>query len=128
MGIQLRPARHQIADLKQIVELGAEKLAEVQARLSELTSPTLNSQGLVNAVCLVVGEKYAEPLVRQLLSLSGVMRQTGGPIDDVMHGAGAAIANMGGEYSIDPADWESVRTAPEGAGGTQECPYRGNRT
>jgi hypothetical protein len=108
MGMQLRPTPHQIADLRQIVELGAERLDDVQARLSAHAPPTLSPQGLIDVVGDVVDEKYAEPLVRQLLSLQGLVRQSGQSAGEVLEALGAAIAIKGDESGIGLAGWKPV--------------------
>jgi len=107
MGLQLRVMKHQLADLKQICQLGTGRLAEVKKKLGELPRPILRPQQLLAEVGIVLGEE-AEPLVRQLLSLQGLIRQTGLPSEEVLAGIRDAIQRQGREVDLEASVWVEV--------------------
>jgi hypothetical protein len=107
MGIQLRPFSQQIADLQQVVSLGASVLTEVKTKLA-VASPTLGPGTLRKAISEVVGEQRAEPLVRQLLWLRGIVRQSGESISNVIKALGDAVVTRSGDNDIDGDQWEAV--------------------
>lgn len=107
MSVQLRATKHQLADLKRISELGTSRLSEVQRKLSKLEKPVLRPQELLKTVGELL-EADAEPLVRQLLSLQGLVRQSGSSVDEVISGIRGAIEQHGDEIGIDTAAWASV--------------------
>ena len=104
MGIQLRPFSQQIADLQQVVSLGASVLTEVKTKLA-VASPTLGPGTLRKAISEVVGEQRAEPLVRQLLWLRGIVRQSGESISNVIKALGDAVVTRSGDNDIDGDQW-----------------------
>ena len=107
MGLQFRATKHQLADLKRISELEKGQLAKVQAKLAELQKPTLRPQELQAEVGVILAEN-AEPLVRQLLSLQGLMRQTGLPSQDVIAGIRDVVRRQGREVDLEASAWEAV--------------------
>ena len=111
MSLQLRPSKHQLADLKRIVELGGSRLVEIQAKLSGVHMPPLRPQELLSVVESVVPGSDAERLVRQLLSLQGLISQTGHGIDVVMDGLRAAVGEYGRDEGIELSDWLVVEPA-----------------
>ena len=108
MGVQLQLARHQIADLKRIIDLGPQRLAAVQAKLAAISPPPLDPKGLLGAIRATVPEEYAEPLVRQLLSLRGVVRQSGESVVDVLAAVGNSLAAEIGDCTVDMKGWKVV--------------------
>jgi hypothetical protein len=109
MGFQIRPAPHQIPDLKRIVALGPVRLNSVHARLVELSGIIPDPAVMLRATKEVVEGSDAEALIRQLLSLRGIARQSGQPIEAIVAGLGEALANESEGTRIDPPDWQLVR-------------------
>jgi hypothetical protein len=97
MSLSLRLPKHQFVDLKRIVDLGSERLIDVHERLKSVSPPPLHPQRLLDAVKEVLPLDDAEPLVRQLLALQGLVRQSGTQLDDVFLSLRAAIEQHGGE-------------------------------
>jgi hypothetical protein len=108
MGLQLRATKDQLADLKRLVELGPDSLAQVQAAVARLSTPTLRPQQLLSEVGNVVDPADAERLVRQLLSIQGIVRQSGLTVDEVLSGVLAAIEQQGASAGIDIAGWRTI--------------------
>ncbi len=109
MSLQLRVAKHQLLDLKHISELGVDQLGEVLRSFNELERPLLRPQELLEKLAgLVEGEVRAEALARQLLSLQGLVRQTGLPVDEVFAGIANAISQQGDSIDLDAASWMAV--------------------
>ena len=113
MSLQLRAAKHQLADLKRISELGVDRLVSVQQKLDELEKPALRPSDLLAVVEEVLGEN-AEPLVRQLLSLQGLVRQTGLSVDEVFTGIRGAVEQQGEQAGIDIEAWARVEDIVKG--------------
>jgi hypothetical protein len=109
MSLNLRLTKHQLADLKQICELETGRLAKVQSKLGELQRPTLRPQDLLTEVGTILGED-TEPIVRQLLSLQGLIRQTGLPSEEVIAGIRDAVGRQGREVALESSAWEAVES------------------
>jgi len=110
MSLQLRPTKHQLADLKRIAELGTDRLVEVRESLQQLEKPTLAPHELLAVVeKLLSGD--AERLVRQLLSFQGLVRQTGRTVDEVISGVRSAIERQGADVGLDATEWANVEDA-----------------
>lgn len=107
MGFRLRATKHQLTDLKKVCELGTERLTKVQARLSGIQRPTLRAHDLLVEVGTILGDD-AEPLVRQLLSLQGLIRQTGLSSEEVIAGIRDAVGRQGREVDLEASAWEAV--------------------
>jgi len=107
MSLQLRATKHQLADLKRISALGTDRLSQVQQRLCKLGKHMLRPQDLLEAVGELL-EADAEPLVRQLLSLQGLVRHSGSSVEEVISGIRGAIEQQGDEIDFDTADWKGV--------------------
>ncbi|MEX2139714.1 MAG: hypothetical protein WD894_10660 [Pirellulales bacterium] len=110
MSLQLRASKHQLADFKRIAELGSGRLEEVRERLQQLDKPTLHPQELIGIVRKLLAED-AEPLVRELLSFQGLVRQTGRPVEDVISGIHDAIERQGADSGLDSTAWADVEEA-----------------
>lgn len=106
MSLQLRPNKHQFADLKRISELGQARLAQVRAQLSSLRTTLARPKTLLAEVAKVVSEEDAEGLVRQLFALQGIVLQGGQSLDDVMAGLRAAVQLSDSGIEIDA--WTAV--------------------
>lgn len=107
MSLQLRATRQQLADLKKIAELGVDNLVQVFEKLQGLPNPTIGPQELLAVVSALLPDD-AECLVRQLLSLQGLMRQTGRSVDEVMSGLRTAIEREGADVGLSPTEWDRV--------------------
>ncbi len=107
MSLQLRLSKHQIADLKAITDLGPDRLAEVEQKLRSLPNPTLRPQDLLAGAAEALGQD-AEPLVRQLLSLHGLGRQTGSSSEQVLRSVNDVVRQQGQEVGLTLESWESV--------------------
>lgn len=107
MSLQLRATKHQLADLKQICELGTDRLAKLQQELAKLPNPTLRPQDLLADVSKILGGD-AEFLVRQLLALQGLIRRTGLPSEEVLGGIRDAIGRQGQEVGLENEAWAVV--------------------
>jgi hypothetical protein len=114
MSIQLRLSPEQVADLERVASFGASVLDEVKERLGSVESPTLDPNGLLNAIRQVVDDERAEPLARQLLSLRGIVRQSGESIPAVIKALGQGVASSSLKSSIDVGEWDSVLASLEG--------------
>ena len=79
----------------------------MQQRLGELEQPVLRPQELLETLSGPLDDD-AEPLARQLLSLQGLVRQTGLPVDEVFSGIRGAVERQGQEVSIDTNAWANV--------------------
>lgn len=112
MSLQLRAAKHQLADLKRISELGTDRLLQVQEKLDGLEKTCLRPKELL-AVVREVLQTDAEPLVRQLLSLHSLVRQTDLSVSKVFSGIRSAVEEQGHEVGLDSATWSSVENAVE---------------
>lgn len=112
MSLQIRATAHQLADLKRIVDLGPDRLASVREKLLSISSPPLRPQLLLDAVKEVLASDDAEALVRQLLALHGVMRQSGNRASQVVSGIRAAI-DQHGDVGIPIDDWTRVQESIE---------------
>lgn len=108
MSFQLRPARHQVADMKRIIDLGPSRLTVVHERLAGIKGVLPDPPKLLHAVRDVVEDLDAQSLIRQLLSLSGLVRQSGQSIQAVVNGVGVALANEKGDDRVDPTVWQTV--------------------
>ena len=109
MSLQLRVAKHQLQDLKHISDIGLERLSEVLRVFDEMDRPLLRPQELLERLSELLGEEeQAEALARQLLSLQGLVRQTGLSVDDVFAGVRNAISQQGGSIGFETTTWESV--------------------
>jgi hypothetical protein len=109
MSLQIRATKHQLADLKRIVDLGSDRLQTVREKLLSISSPPLRPQVLLDAVKEVLPPEDAEALVRQLLSLHGIMRQSGSRGAQVLSGIGSAIEQQGTDAGIALDDWKRVQ-------------------
>lgn len=109
MTLKLRPHQNQLVDLKRIAELGAEQLSVVRERLQSRSKPTLGSKELLDAVADVLPDE-AELLVRQLLSLRGLVRQTGQEVASVMAGVRDAIERQGSDVELSVEAWSGVES------------------
>ena len=107
MSLQLRVSKHQLADLKMISDLGPDCLVKVEQKLKSLPNPTLRPQDLLAKVGEAL-KQDAESLVRQLLSLQGLVRQTGLAVEEVLSGIKAAVQRQGQEVGLELASWERV--------------------
>jgi hypothetical protein len=107
MSLQLRVTKPQLADFKRIAELGSDRLEKVREKLRQLDKPTLHPQELFGMVRNLLSDG-AEPLVRQLLSFQGLVRQTGRPVEDVISGINAAIERQGAEVGLESTAWANV--------------------
>ncbi len=107
MSLQLRATMQQLVDLKKIAELGVDNLGNVFEILQSLTNPTLGPQELLAVVSELLPDD-AECLVRQLLSLQGLMRQTGRPVDEVMSGLRTAIEREGADVGLNLTEWDNI--------------------
>lgn len=108
MTLQIRATNHQLADLKRIVVVGPDKLAQVRAKLGLIQTPTLRPQELLASVGEVISAEEAQSLVRQLLSLHGVVRQSGHSVAKVVAGVRSAVQQQGADAGIDVDAWSTV--------------------
>jgi hypothetical protein len=108
MTIQIRASKHQLADLKRIVEIGPSRLHDIRLRLQEKHLSNLRPQELLKVAGEVIDEDDAELLVRQLLSLHGIVRQSGATVEDVVDGIRIAFEQQGESVGFDPAAWSAV--------------------
>lgn len=108
MSLQLIASRHQLADLRRIVEIGSDSLAAVLHRLNEISTPTIRPQELLDTVSEVLPSNDAECLVRQLLSLHGLSRQSRRTVPDVINGVRTALEQQGEDASIALEDWSKI--------------------
>jgi len=107
MSLQLRVTKRQLADLKQISELGTDRLREVQRTLCETKRPLLRPSELVESLRGTLGED-AELLARQLLSLHGLVRRSGSSVEEVFSAIQRAVEQQGEEVGILAHDWVDV--------------------
>ena len=70
--------------------------------------PPLRPQHLLSAVGKILDAGDAERLVRQLLSLQGIVRQSGLTVDEVLSGLRSAIEQQGSAAGIDVAGWKTI--------------------
>jgi hypothetical protein len=110
MSLQFRASKGQLADFKRIAELGSGRLDEVRERLRQLDKPTLHPQELFDIVRELLADD-SEPLVRELLSFQGLVRQTGRSLDDVISGMRSAIERQGAEVGLNSTAWGGVEEA-----------------
>ncbi len=108
MSLQLRATKHQLEDLKRLVELGPTRLADVQDQISSVKAPTLRPQDLLSVVEETLDAGDAERVVRQLLSLQGIVRQSGLEVAEVLSGVRSAIERQGDEVGIDVVGWQTI--------------------
>jgi hypothetical protein len=107
MSLQLQITKHQLVDLKQIAQLGPERLLHAQVAIRGI-APPLRPQQLLNAIQTVLDPANAEPLARQLLALQGIARRSGQSIDDVSAALRSALIREGSEGGIGIEDWLTV--------------------
>jgi len=107
MSLQLRIAKHQLMDLKRIAKLGTSKLETIQKKLDNIEKPALRPQDLIEAIEDLAGED-TEPLVRQLLSLRGLVRQSGHSVSEVFSGVRDAIQLNGPDIDFVWDSWLNV--------------------
>lgn len=108
MTVQLRPSKYQRLDFEKICKIGPEKLGEIADILEGLEEPPLTANRLMEAIKEKAGDVEAEPLLRQLLSLYGVVRRNN-EISDVLNGLdqGLQMLTDGGEFIIE--EWQAIR-------------------
>jgi hypothetical protein len=107
MSLQIRATKHQLADLKRISELEATALSGVQQSLADLKKPALHPEELLSTVRNELGDD-AEPVVRQLLSLYGLIRRSGSTVEDVISGVRDAISQQGQDVGLELTAWSNV--------------------
>lgn len=88
MATQLKLHRQQIADLQVVRELGPETLRAIVKRLGQLDPAPLKPDHLLETVVDVLADRKAaaDSVVRQSLSLHGLIRQGGFSVEDVLEG------------------------------------------
>jgi hypothetical protein len=108
MSLQLRATKDQLEDLKRLAELGPGKLEEICAEIARLATPTQRPQDLLASVGKVLAQGDAERVVRQLLSIQGIVRQSGLDVSEVLSGIRSAIERQGREVGFDDGSWQSI--------------------
>jgi hypothetical protein len=108
MSLQLRATKHQLADLKRLVEVGPDRLSSVHAKVAGLAKLTLRPRELLDEVGEILGQADAEPLVRQLLSIQGIVRQSGLPVQEVISGVRAAIEEQSLDNAFNVCEWLKI--------------------
>jgi hypothetical protein len=108
MSLQLRATKHQLEDLKRLAELGPAKLEEIQAEICRSETASLRPQDLLVSVGKVVDAKDAERVVRQLLSIQGVVRQSGLELSEVLSGIQSAVERQGSDVGFKLTDWQAI--------------------
>lgn len=108
MSLQLRATRHQLADIKRLCSLETSVLDRVKGRLELLSQPLMKPQQLLAEVSKEIDSQDAEKLVRQLLALQGIVRQSGLSVDEVFNGVKKAIEQQGGEVELSVGDWGRI--------------------
>ena len=108
MNLQLQASRSQLQGLKRIVDLGKDKLVALMQVLSGVESTPLRPEALIQLATDVVGADDAEPLVRQLVSIHGIKRQSGLGVDEVVRALRVAIEPQAEEHGIDVQRWIEI--------------------
>jgi len=105
---QLQLAKHQIRDLEIIRDLDSDLLRSATSRLDDLPAPPLQPDALFSAVKDAFGgdKDAAESVMRQCLSLNGLMRQSGIGPEAVIGAVREAIQRHSGWEPEELEKWE----------------------
>ena len=108
MGLQLQARQNQLVDLKRIIDSGADRLADVAREFQSQSTLVLDPESLITLARLFLNKETAQSLIRQLLSLHGLKRQTGLPIDAVFDSLREVITQQGPQVDISIEEWNEV--------------------
>ena len=110
MATQRKLERHQIEDLEVIRELGPETLRAIVDRLGELDPAPLRPEKLFDTVVEVLADRKdaADSVVRQALSLHGLVRQGRRSVPDVLEGIRSGIDADSGWTNEQKEKWQAV--------------------
>ena len=108
---QIKLQKEHLADLQVIREIGAEALSSVANKIKELPVAPAHPRHLYSVIRKALGgnEEKADVLLRQLLSLHGMLRQLELKPEGVFEGLGSALRPIESGWSdTDFKKWESV--------------------
>lgn len=110
---QLNP--QQIRDFEVIRDAGGATIDRIVARIRQLSPVPLKPSDLLPAVSDAVDGRsdIAESVVRQILAICGIMRQSGINSQDAVTALGATLENQSGWQPSDLAKWNSLRPSLE---------------
>lgn len=110
MATQLKLHRQQIADLQVVRELGPEILNAIVKRLGQLDPAPLKPDQLLETVVDVLADRKAaaDSVVRQALSLHGLIRQGGFSVEDVLEGIRFGIDTDSDWTAEQKKAWQAV--------------------
>ena len=114
MATQLRLQRHQLADLQLIRDIPPPSLGKVLEQLNKLGSTPVRPTKLRAALCLALPEqeRVVDAMLRQVLSLSGLMRQAGLDSHELFDALREALEPHKSEWSNDEVTRWSEIEAP----------------
>jgi len=120
MSILLRANPQQFTDIKRVIELGKDPLNRVLEILEGLDPPPLRPELLVK--CIVdsfsqeqhsFSQEQFESLVRLLVSLHGISRQSGKSVSEVFSALRTTIEAQGSGYGVQADQWNSIAKCVE---------------
>jgi hypothetical protein len=97
-----------LADLKSVSAIDPSRLAAFAESLAKLDPPAMRPIDLVSEAAKHVGHSEVEPLIRQLISLHGLMRSADATSEDVFEALRKAVEMEASDSGLLLKDWVVV--------------------